>query len=176
MKNLVPLMGLITIVLFTACNSVDTSTPETFGASLINIIKTNDSVAYNDLLVTKEDLVKFMENSKEYKEMDPGKKAIALGLLSIATDNMDKEASSKLIGQDLRYINKRAADKGITDWNKVNIVEIKHSEWEDPGLYWLNIEIKYDTTEYTVRCDKIMNIPGKGFRIFEKRPRIWDSK
>lgn len=171
MRNLIVLMSLALLVSISSCSnsvtSFNTSTPEEFGKTLIEVCRAKDSVAYSSLMATQEDMLKFIEESKEYKELKSNGQLFAKAMLESTF-----ESNNRHLKKSFQYVLQDFNQKGL-DLNKIKIIKVESKDISKNNVFWINTTFEFDGKQYIMRCENVLIIPGKGFRMNKEYPNIY---
>lgn len=165
------LTGIISCTNGTSSGSINTTTPEDFGKSLLAICVSNDSAAYASLMVTEEDMMKFLEDSKEYKAAKPNAQLLVKTMLESTFENTQQHLKGSF-----HYVIRDFKHEGITDLSKAKVIKVESKDISRDNIYWVNTTFEIDGVTYVLRCEDVCVIPGKGFRMNKSFPSVYKIK
>jgi hypothetical protein len=171
MKNIAISIGLVVLIGLSSCSNsatLNTSTPEEFGNTLIDVCRKNDSVAYSGLMATMDDMIKFVEESKKYKELKPNQQILVKALVESTFDSNNRH-----LKKSFHYVLDDFSHKGITDLNKIKVLKVESKDLSKDNTFWINTTFEVDGKQYVLRCENVSVIPGKGFRMNKDYPYIF---
>lgn len=178
MKNLFIFFCLSILMGLCSCSnsitSLNTSTPEEFGHTLLETIKDKDSVAFSQLIANKEDILKYMESSEEYKTAKPEDKALLIALVDVAFEARQKNGDE--LPRSIYFLHKKAERLKMESFENAKVVEVITKEDKGKNIYWIKTIVDINGKYYSLLCKDAIVIPGKGFRIRSDVPWLNEYK
>lgn len=166
MKNIAICIGIVVLIGLSSCSNsatLNTSTPEEFGKTLLKIIKNKDSVAFNQLIANKEDFLKFMESTEKYKSVKAEDKAIVIAIINAAVEARNQDMDD--LAKSVYLLHKKAERIKIASFENAEVVEVISEETKEENIFWIKTIVEINGKYYNLLCKDAMLIPGKGFRI-----------
>ena len=172
MKALIVFMFSISIACLSCSNpitsSFKTATPEEFGRTLLETCIENDSSTYAKLIITETGLLKYLEESAEYKKSKPN-----IQLFSRALVESTFEKNNGRLKESFGYVMDDFKREGITDLKNAKVVKVESKDLSKNNIYWINTAFEVNGNQFIIRCSNVYVVPGEGFRIFREYPSVY---
>lgn len=175
MRNLISILSWALLVVISSCSgpvtSSSTATPEEFAKTLVSVLKSKDSVSYQKLIATQDNVLKFFEASEEYKNMQPNMQLFAKAAVesTYARDNKQINKGISRVFQNFKFA-------GITAFDNAKLIKVEYKDPWEKNAFWINTTVEIDGEQHILRCERVILIPGEGFRLNEDAPKLWHSR